>query len=370
VIELPPGPDRDGSAPGSPGMAHSPARASFLSAWSAGDPDAPLGPVGPLILNTGTLRGRTGEAADRSWETLTSKRREALRSLFVETSLRSTERGGRPLEAHHFACVDTAWPRRSRCEHCGARSITFEGRCGRADCPLCFRRYPARRARKWRFKLGPAEHFWYVVLTVPPGLRDEHRADNYTSKAKKLAHALERMAEPLIPAGVLVLHVAGDEEPFVAKPHYNLILSSRAFDPRVHPPYRSRERIVRSATPVVDQSTMRALHVKAAELGFGWSADMVQANQSFNREHGAVAHNLRYVLRDQSFGDLAALLHWHKPRQQLVRGIGMCATGRQGLWTKVNPWPSQDSLARALGQETVEWQGSGPCDACGPQKDL
>jgi len=347
-------------------MAYSPAGASFLDAWAAGDPDRPQGGEAPLILTTGTLRARVSEAGSRAWETFKQTKREALFGHFRDVHCRAVLTLGQGLRTEHWDCARDAWPRCSRCAHCGAKRIAWEGRCGRADCPLCFRRYPARRARRWRFRLGPAEHFWYVVLTVPPGLRTCHSAEWFRVKAKQLARAIETLAYPLIPAGLLALHVAGDEDPFREHPHYNLIVSSRAWKPDKGPCGADSGTLVRCTTPTLGQEEMRALHVRAAELGFGWSADMVQCHQSFNRSHKEVAHNIRYTLRDQSFGDLVALLKWHKPHQQLVRGLGMCATGRVGTWIRVNPWQNQEHLDEALGRDLLAWEGEEPCESCGP----
>lgn len=261
-------------------------------------------------------------------------------------------------------CIEGSYPRHLWCAGCGRYHTILEGSCKGRICPLCRERYGHERAQTYRDRLGPADHLWYLVATVPPEWRSGLVPGQETLVARRVERAILAWFAPLVPAGILVLHWSGDRDPRTAHPHWNLVISNRLWSPKTGKLVRVRDR-------TVDLWTMRQLGAAMAS-GMGCPPSRSRCWMGYKAGHAHQRHCLRYVLRAQGCGDPVARAMWTMPRARHNRPIGMLAPSRLKKWLKVNGWRSPDQRAAALGAGEadprtgiVRGQSRSLCPHCG-----
>jgi len=260
-------------------------------------------------------------------------------------------------------CIRGAFPTRRHCVKCARVHVTLEGSCKSRICPICKERYGRQRAQVYRDRLGPAEYLHSLIVTMPPEVCEGWHPGIATNILNLASKAYLRTRAPYIPAGLVTIHWAGDEDPMEGHPHLNFVVSSREYLPETG-------EVVRRTRRMVSEETLRDTIV-AVSAGLGVPPDRAQGHRRWHADHTRQRHLLRYMLRAQGCGDPVARAHWSLPRARTTRALGMLGGGKLRIWRRKNAWSSAGQRHRALGlveTPTGELIEAGPpclCPGCG-----
>jgi hypothetical protein len=265
-------------------------------------------------------------------------------------------------------CIMNSWPVFRQCGPCGKIHVTLEGSCKGRICPLCRERYGRSRAQVYRDRMGPSEHLASLIITMPPEVHEGWRQGEETKILNLASRALCGFFWPYIPAGLCVLHWAGDGDPMRAHPHFNFIASNRCVDALTGEVYRVLPR-------VWDLWEIRAV-TETVSAALGVPRYRCQGRYRWHATHAKQRHLLRYMLRSQGCGDQVARAKWTLPRARTVRPVGMLVGKRLKEWQALNPWKHPQQKAKALGdlgEDGAPGGEKGPpvlCPSCGRTAQL
>lgn len=315
--------------------------------WIDPRPGAPEGPLRSLKEQfTGGLGSlRTGPTKDSD-------------AVFrqVQAWLRSQERRNDLVRLQR--CHRTAPTEKVRCQGCGRWEEWRWCTCSHRSCPFGHQKYHQEKARELMARMGPAEHWWLVVVTTPPEYRDHHAGDKFRLRARELDGALERLMGRWRLVGKVQLHQSGSSDPWKPHPHYNLMISNRIWHW-----WRKQKRSVRKRT-IPDHRLQEWTRRVILDLGWGdperWHA-WISWRASLRHRQWTAA----YTIRSQGDGDPCARYHWQPHGMQLLHPIGMLGRGKRKAltWALANQWGDLQDDAVGSGWERALQSVSECCGA-------
>lgn len=261
-------------------------------------------------------------------------------------------------------CIREAYPLRLRCQGCQRYHVHLLGGCKRRACKLCHLRPGRERAVTYRDRLGPADHLFTVVSTMPPESCEGLTPRDFTPLANKVAKSIEEWSRPWLPAGIICAHWAGDEDPRKMHLHWNIVMSNRLMHSR-------EDRLLRIRERTFELWEVRSF-IAATVARLGVHPLRSQGRQYWRAKIAEQSHAMRYIFRSQGCGDDLARWKWTLPEARTNRPFGALATGRRSRWKRLNPWTSEAQRNRALGIDpdslaTILDSAPQSCEGCGSE---
>ena len=220
------------------------------------------------------------------------------------------------------ARVDLAW-----CRCCNGSRMLLLGSCGKRSCYLCRKRYPARKAKKYRWLLGDAPWVGHHVTTMPHGQSADIQPKDANRVLLSVNQALEKVFSPVVPVGFSCLHWSGEEDPEKPHVHVHTIWSGMGLYQgtvvSMPGPKVSREKL-----RYLREATGQAMRVPPGERQHHYQPRVGERK---------ISHCIRYAVREQGNGDPLSHVKWTFPGVHTLKPLGGLRKSHRKEWLRLRP---------------------------------